>query len=694
MGRRWGLVGVVVSVAALWAAGGSGAGTTTVVSIPTGAVIDNVDSMGPSVSDDGRYVAFTSSASNIVPGDTNGVQDVFVYDRVSYTYERASVGAGGSQLSEGSYQPSISGDGRFVAYVTEEQLDQLPGVPVARIYSRDRLLGTVQSVANGNDGQRPNGASYLPDVSDDGRFVAFQSFATNLAPGFVFSMQTYLFDTVSLGTTLVSRGLGGSGVGSELSRISGNGRYVAFASSSADLVPADTPDVQHVYVYDRASGTNEKADVANGVEGDQGVDLAGPPSISSDGRLVAFASLARNLGPDETCVDRGGNCVDAFVRDRSASTTTLVTPSLQEATSLGIAPLRDVLAPQLSADGHQLLVRWFDYADIIRRDLVTGGLSRESVSTTGTPGDGNRGNLVVTVDLSSDGSVIVFDSNSSNLDPLDTNRCDPPAPPNSPPHSCWDIFVRLPFASTGGGGGGGGGVPDLKAGLTASKTTVAAGEESDLVATVTNAGTQTSQRTHVFITLPASMTLLGPPAFDRGSGCTGSQTIDCNLDFLPVGVATKVVFAVRVGGQGTITATASGDKETNPADNTAAIAFQLTPPPTPPTRTPSSSKGVTLTGTTRADILAGTAYPDVLRGLGGNDSIKGKASADKLYGGKGNDTIVGGTGPDLFEGGAGDDRVFARDGQRDTIRCGTGKDTVTADKKDTVSRDCERVRRP
>ena len=137
-------------------------------------------------------------------------------------------------------------------------------------------------------------------------------------------------------------------------------------------------------------------------------------------------------------------------------------------------------------------------------------------------------------------------------------------------------------AASGGGGGGGGsaGVPDLKASLSASTTIPPVGGESDLVATVTNSGTQASTGTHLVITLPATMTLLGPPAFDRGSGCTGSQSIDCNLDFLPVGVATKVIFAVRVNGTGTITAVASSDKESNPADNTASIT--LAPPPQTP----------------------------------------------------------------------------------------------------------------
>ena len=146
------------------------------------------------------------------------------------------------------------------------------------------------------------------------------------------------------------------------------------------------------------------------------------------------------------------------------------------------------------------------------------------------------------------------------------------------------LVVTVTSAPPGGGGGGGGGaagVPDLRVLLSASTTTPPLGGESDLVATVSNGGTQTSMGTHLLITLPSTMALLGPPAFERGSGCSGSQSIDCNLDFLPVGVTTRVIFAVRVNGQGAITVLASGDKETNPADNTATVT--LGPPQQPST---------------------------------------------------------------------------------------------------------------
>ncbi len=145
-------------------------------------------------------------------------------------------------------------------------------------------------------------------------------------------------------------------------------------------------------------------------------------------------------------------------------------------------------------------------------------------------------------------------------------------------------FTTTQAPSGGGGGGGGGGgatsMPDLSVGLVANGSAFAPGGEANVVATVTNKGGAGSLQTHLVIVLPATMTLLGPPAFDRGSGCTGSQKIDCFLDYIPNGGSSRVVFAVRVSGSGaqSITATASSDREANPADNTATLTLQVGTP--------------------------------------------------------------------------------------------------------------------
>jgi hypothetical protein len=234
----------------------------------------------------------------------------------------------------------------------------------------------------------------------------------------------------------------------------------------------------------------------------------------------------------------------------------------------------------------------------------------------------------------------------------------------------------------GGGGGGGGSVPNLKVVWSGvATTTPKAGSEDDFVITVSNTGGAGALQTHLVITLPPTLKLLGPPSYDRGSGCTGTQTIDCFLDYVPNGASSLVKFAVQVSGSGTqtLTATASSDREADAADNTATatITVASTPPAsTPPTTTPKPKpKGKTIRGTRRADRLHGTPGPDTIFGGAGNDAITGGGGADHIHGGPGNDTI------------------YARDGVRDVIDCGPGRDVVYADKRDAVSRNCEVVRR-
>jgi Tol biopolymer transport system component len=282
-----------------------------------------------------------------------------------------------------------------------------------------------------------------------------------------------------------------------------------------------------------------------------------------------------------------------------------------------------------------------------------------------------------------------------------------------------DVTANFSVPSGGGGGGGGGGgtsVPDLSVSWTASKTQAATNDLVDLTAAVTNSGGAGSLQTHLFINLPADASLVGPPTFDRGSGCTGTTALDCNLDYVPNGGTTYIRFEIRITGTAsvTVTANATADRDANPANNSASVTIQVgapttttttttpTPTPTPP-RVPSSPTiGVTKNGNASANTLAGTARNDKLNGLGGNDTLNGFGGNDtlngglgndRLFGGAGNDHLIGGPGLDLLNGGAGNDTIDSRDGQRDTVDCGAGHDTVHADKHDVVSKNCEAVTR-
>jgi Ca2+-binding RTX toxin-like protein len=193
------------------------------------------------------------------------------------------------------------------------------------------------------------------------------------------------------------------------------------------------------------------------------------------------------------------------------------------------------------------------------------------------------------------------------------------------------------------------------------------------------------------------MTLLGPPAFDRGSGCTGTQKLDCALDYIGSGGAAHVRFSVRVSGAGAqqILSTASSSGEANLSNNTFGLILQVvgsTPAPVPTPAKPAPTAPKTLLGTSGPNILNGTARAETIRGLGGNDRLFGRGGNDALWGGAGNDQLDGGLGLDKLFGGPGNDTTRTRDGQRDVIDCGPGKDTAVADRKD-VLRNCERISR-
>ena len=157
-----------------------------VVSVDSAGVQGIAGSNQPAISANGRYVAFVSFASNLVTGDTNATSDIFVYDRQTGATERVSVGAGGTQSNGASNQPDISADGRYVAF--ESDASNLIGADTngeTDIFVHDRNSGfTIRaSLANGVTGAEGNGSSNEPRISDDGQLVAFQTDADNLFPG-------------------------------------------------------------------------------------------------------------------------------------------------------------------------------------------------------------------------------------------------------------------------------------------------------------------------------------------------------------------------------------------------------------------------------------------------------------------------------------------------------------------------------
>jgi Tol biopolymer transport system component len=292
-------------------------GITERVSLTDGGGQANLDSFIPCLSADGRYVAFQSFASNIVPGDTNDRIDVFVRDRSAGTTELASVALGGTIANDKSDNHSMSADGRFVTFRSDAS-NLVPGDTngVGDVFVRDRLGGTTERVSVSATGVQGNASSYASSISANGRFVAFDSFARNLVPHDTGNRQVFVRDRHTGRNEVVSRSTAGTlgNSWSERPSISWDGRYVAFDSIATNLVAGDANGTSDVFVHDRTTGTTSLVSVASG-------DLPGnawssSPAISADGRYVAFQSVASDLVANDTNGE-----MDIFVRDRLLGTT-------------------------------------------------------------------------------------------------------------------------------------------------------------------------------------------------------------------------------------------------------------------------------------------------------------------------------------------------------------------------------------
>ncbi|MEO6202368.1 MAG: hypothetical protein ABIU05_12040, partial [Nitrospirales bacterium] len=261
-----------------------------------GGVPDNASYL-PVLSADGLYVAFSSSASNLVVGDGNETTDIFVYDRQAKTTTRVSVDLGGGDPDGHSSSPAISADGRFVAF-SSLATDLVPGDSNEKsdIFVYDRQAGTTTRVSVNLQSGDPDEVSYRPALSADGRFVAFESDATNLVTGDGNGTRDiFVYDRERETTTRLSgdRQGGDANEGSYNPILSADGRYVAFESLAGNLVAGDANGTLDIFVYDRQTGNTSRVSVA--LQGGDPDRASYQSSLSADGRYVAFASSASNL---------------------------------------------------------------------------------------------------------------------------------------------------------------------------------------------------------------------------------------------------------------------------------------------------------------------------------------------------------------------------------------------------------------
>ena len=366
------------------------------------------------MSADGRVVAFESDAA-LVPEDTNGRRDIYVHDRGAGTTQRVSVSSSGGQANAESIQPAMSADGRYVAFNSLASNLVAGGGGTWHVYVHDRQTGAVTLVSRSTGGAAGNFRSQHAAISADGRFVTFYSVATNLVAGDTNGWQDIFVHDRDTGRTTRLAGIGGAQPNNDCwdPQISGDGRYVAFWSSATNLADGDTDAFPDVFVHDRETGVATVASVKNGGIKTTGTSMR--PAISADGRFVAFETVAI-LVPEDT-----NNHWDIYVHDLTTRATT------RASVGAGVQGNGMSYAASLSADGRFVAfasdasnlapLDFNGVTDVFVQDRVTGGTRRVSVSSMNTAAEAAsapyRGYATRQVAISADGQFVGFRSDDS-----------------------------------------------------------------------------------------------------------------------------------------------------------------------------------------------------------------------------------------------------------------------------------------
>jgi len=539
------------------------AGQTTRVSVSSSGAQGNSDSTDSAISANGRYVAFSTNANNLVAGDTNSTTDVFVRDRLTGTSTRVSVSSEGKQIqtgSSGDFYPKISADGRYVAFSTNAN-NLVAGDTNSTTdgFVRDRVTGKTTRVSVSSEGKQGNDYSYIDGISADGRYVTFESGASNLVAGdsngasdiFVHDRQTGKTTRVSIS----SAGNQGNDY-STYSAISADGRYIVFSSYADNLVAGDTNGTEDVFVRDRLTGTTARVSVNSaGVQGDSQSES---PMISADGRYVAFHSYAENLATGDTNL-----ASDIFVRDRLTGSTSRVSVSSTGAQAICVSWACNEAPVAISADGRYVAFK--SYAlnlvagstngefHVYVKDRQTGTTTRVSVSSTGLQGNYGNG---FDGGISADGRYLSFNSLDDNMVASDTNRS-------------WDVFIRDRLLNTSS-------VADLQATVTAKPASVKKGQTASYKLTITNNGPDSASNVAMTDIVTNGTVISITPS--QGT-CNKAAISVCRLGTLTAGANASIAVNIKADANpltNQISVSASS-KDNVPGNNAVNIYTTVTP---------------------------------------------------------------------------------------------------------------------
>jgi WD40-like Beta Propeller Repeat len=363
----------------------SAAGTTTrLSSTNTGAPANDTSDL-PGLSDDGRYATFTSAATNLVPAGANSLNDVFLKDRTTGAVDLISVnsqGVAGNSFSGGfTFASPVTPDGRFVAFDSFAS-NLVPGDTnqLTDSFLRDRQAGTTVRLNVSSAGAQATNSSAVTAISANGRYVLFISRATNLVPGDTNNaLDAFVRDTVYGTTTRVSVKADGTQVADDTRAwdMTNDGRFVLFTSVSK-YTADDTNADDDAYVKDLSTGSIQRVSLTNGGRDFPGGTAFNKASMSADGRFVAFNAAKANAFPQ------------IYVRDRLNRTTTLVSVNLN-----GEPGNRSSFSPSISPNGRYVAFNTgadnivtpppTPFAHVYVRDLLLKKTTLASVTSTGAP---------------------------------------------------------------------------------------------------------------------------------------------------------------------------------------------------------------------------------------------------------------------------------------------------------------------
>ena len=476
-------------------------------------------STAPAVNSDGQVVAFASTAKALVPGDTNNKSDVFAVNRATGELRRVSVDSAGAESNGTSWKAAISADGRYVAFQSDAtNLSATDGNGALDVFVYDLETGVTELVSHAPAGTAGAGASQNPAISADGRYVAFASDAPDIVPGDDNGARdVFVWDRTD-GTVVRAAER------SDTPALSADGRYLAFASNWDGQVAGDTNVTWDIFVRDRQTGQTER--VSTSSTGLQGNGSATLPSISADGRLVAFQSAAKNLVPGDSNAR-----TDIFVRDRAAGTTERASVS-----NAGVQGNNESLRPALSADGRYLVFESYatklvpgdsnSVRDVFVRDRLARTTTRVSVSGVNGQATGESYGQ----GMSGDGSTVVYQSIASNLISGDIANT-------------WDVYA-VAVATVP--------VPPMPATLAVARVSAPLGATVDLAATLTAVGTAVAGKTITFTV---------------GGKVAGTAVTDA-------GGRAVLAYPAETAGSFAVVATFAGDQGYTNAKGTGSLAVK------------------------------------------------------------------------------------------------------------------------